>query len=394
MTTPAEQCCACGSSDLVTFFEEHRTPVLVCVLWPAAEGARECPKGDVRLTFCRQCGMIENQLFDPALVEYTESYENSLGFSELFQGYMRDLAQATVERHDLHGKRVVEIGSGDGEFLELLCELGENRGVGFDPTYSSDSPETIADGRVRFVRDYYTPEYAHVEADLVACRQVLEHVPDPVGLLRSVRRTLGERLDTAVVFDVPNVLHTLDQLSPWEIFYEHCLYFSPGSLARLFAATGYDVDWISETYNRQFVSVHARPSAATQGAIDAPIEGLAELEGLLERFGSEHRERIDRWRAELASLKAAGKRVVIWGTGARGVTFLNLADPDGTIEYGIDINPRKRGMHVPGGGQRIEAPEFLRELRPDLVVVINPIYTEEIAASLAEMGLKPELRPA
>ena len=38
-----------------------------------------------------------------------------------------------IRRYDLRGKEVIEIGCGKGEFLSLLCEVGDNRGVGFDP---------------------------------------------------------------------------------------------------------------------------------------------------------------------------------------------------------------------------------------------------------------------
>ena len=42
-------------------------------------------------------------------------------------------------------------------------------------------------------------------------------------------------------------------------------------------------------------------------------------------------------------------------------------------------------------GQRVVAPEFLREYRPDLVIAMNPIYLDEIGAQLAAMDLRPEL---
>mgnify|MGYP003554653687 FL=1 len=37
------------------------------------------------------------------------------------------------------------------------------------------------------------------------------------------------------------------------------------------------------------------------------------------------------------------------------------------------------------------APAFLREVRPDVVIVMNPIYCDEIRADLAAMGLAPEV---
>lgn len=394
MPVSSERCSACGSEELRTFFDASAVPVLVCVLWPDAEAARACPRGDVRLTFCGRCGLVENQAYDPRRVEYTEGYENALTFSEFFQGYLRDFAEAVIERHGLRGKRVVEIGSGDGEFLALLCELGGNEGIGFDPSYPTDLPDTRAGGRVRFVREAYSPAQADLGADLIACRQVLEHVPDPVPFLISVRESLGERTDAAVVFEVPNTMFTLEQLSLWDVVYEHCTYFTRGSLARLFAATGFDVVGASETYARQFLAVDAVPSRGARGSIATPVEDVSELAEQVDRFAAAYLARIVAWRSELERARDAGRTVALWGTGARGVNFLNLSDPTGVIQHVVDINPRKHGMHVAGTGQRISPPGSLRDVLPDEVIVMNPNYLPEITKSLREMGLDPAVRRA
>ena len=164
MVVLGQSCSACGSQGGRVLFDEAAIPVHVCVLWPDAASARGCPRGAIQLALCERCGLIENRLFDADLLAYGATYENSLGFSELFQGYLRELAADIVERHDARGKRLIEIGCGDGEFLGLLCALGDNRGVGFDPSYSPTLPDVSADGRVEFVRDYYSERYAEVPA--------------------------------------------------------------------------------------------------------------------------------------------------------------------------------------------------------------------------------------
>jgi hypothetical protein len=63
------------------------------------------------------------------------------------------------------------------------------------------------------------------------------------------------------------------------------------------------------------------------------------------------------------------------------------------VEYVVDINPRKHGMYMPGTGQRIVGPEFLAEYRPDKVIVINPVYVDEIGKDLKRLGLGVELLP-
>jgi hypothetical protein len=98
-----------------------------------------------------------------------------------------------------------------------------------------------------------------------------------------------------------------------------------------------------------------------------------------------------RWRDELASARAEGRRTVIWGAGSKGVSFLTTLGVQDEIEYAVDVNPFKHDKFMAGTGQRVVAPEFLREYRPDVVIVMNPIYLEEIGAQLAAMDLAPRL---
>jgi len=101
---------------------------------------------------------------------------------------------------------------------------------------------------------------------------------------------------------------------------------------------------------------------------------LSEFCCFAERFWA----KIKTWREKIEHIRESGQSAVVWGAGSKGVTFLNLIDPIGQIEYIIDINPRKQGKYVPGTGQNILPPEFLREYQPDVVLVMNEIYKDEI----------------
>lgn len=388
--TTTNACSCCGSRGLRPVFELRAIPVLVCTLWPDRESARACPRGDIVLEHCPACGLIENHAFQEERVVYGEGYENSLHFSEFFQGYLRDLARDLVREHGLEGQRVAEIGCGDGEFLEQLCRAGAGEGLGFDPSYPPGLPDTLHEGRVRVVRDYFRPEPGCLDADAVVCRQVLEHVPDPRAFVEDVKAALRPGARPVVVFEVPNTTYTLDRVSLWDVIYEHRTYFTKGSLARVFTAAGFDVTAAAETYESQYVAVTARP-AEGPGRISIPVDGPEEIRAAVDRFASRAHERIRGWRDRLAALHADGKRVALWGAGARGVNFLNIADPEGVVEVAVDLNERKHGLHLAGTGQAVRPPAHLAEFRPDVVVITNPVYQEEIARDLRALGLDPEV---
>lgn len=382
-------CPVCMSKDVWSFFELFGIPVHCNLLWPTREEALQAPRGDMRLGFCKDCEHIFNLAFDPALVAYKQDYENSLHFSPRFQEYAGSLAMRLVERYDLRGKDIIEIGCGQGDFLRLLCQLGGNRGVGFDPSYvpGREGPETT--GQVTVVQDFYSERYADYGADFVCCRHVLEHVQCPREMLTSVRRAAGARAGMVVFFEVPNVWFTLGNLGIWDLIYEHCSYFSAHSLCHLFASCGFEVCDVSEAYEGQFLCIEA--VAAAERGMPRPYKGCQEKMVLaVAEFGDRYRDKVHHWQRTVREIVGAGRRAVIWGAGSKGVTFLNALQIRDHIQYAVDINPRKQDMYLPGTGQQIVSPEFLREVRPDVVIVMNAIYEDEIRQFTEGLGLDPE----
>jgi len=236
-------------------------PLHANLLWDTREAAIGCDKGDIHLTACPGCDHVFNPAFDPARMEYTERYENSLFFSPQFQSYAGSLAESLVCRHDLHGKDIIEIGCGKGDFLKLICRLGGNRGVGFDPSYEPDlDREPLPD--LQFVRDFYGEQHAHYSADLICCRHVLEHIADPAPFLAGLRSAIGNRLGAKVFFEVPNGLYSFHDLGIWDIIYEHCSYFTERSLTTLFRNAGFRVLDTGLEYDNQFLWIEASPCPA------------------------------------------------------------------------------------------------------------------------------------
>ncbi len=387
-------CPVCTSTNVELFFHMNDIPVFCNVLHATRDEAMNAARGDMKLAYCADCGHIYNGAFNPKLMEYTQTYENSLHFSPRFQAFAGELANDLVNRYDLHRKDIIEIGCGKGDFLKLICDAGENRGYGFDASFQ---PELMAGAnRERFtvIQDWYTEKYSNYNADFVCCRHVLEHIQFPRPFVQSVRIAIGNRPNAIVYFEVPNALWTLQDMGIWDLIYEHCSYFTPNSLARVFALNGFGVKRLSELYSRQFLGVELSPVAdTTTTAWNEDIEPSM-LGTLVQQFGESYEAKVDVWKNNFTALKAGGKRAVVWGGGSKGVTFLNVMKRFAPVEYMVDINPRKQGMFVAGAGQQVVSPEFLKEYKPDAIIIMNPIYRDEIRGIASQMGLSPELMVA
>src|SRR3546814_52457 len=134
------RCPACGAAALDVFFEQTGVPVTSNASFRTREEALACGRGDIRLAFCHDCGMIANVAFEDQPL--ADESETSQAASPRFQEYARTLARSWVERYDLHGETVLEIGCARGEFLEVMVEQGAGHGVGVDPVLALDDAPT------------------------------------------------------------------------------------------------------------------------------------------------------------------------------------------------------------------------------------------------------------
>jgi Methyltransferase domain/C-methyltransferase C-terminal domain len=382
------RCPVCAKSEVEIFFEIPEFPTLSNVLLKTAEAARHWPKAPIRLGFCHGCGWIGNTAFDARLLNYGEHYENSLHYSAVFQNYAERLARYLFRRFHLKEKDLIEIGCGQGEFLYTLCRLGRNRGVGFDPSFAPERAHANGHEDIRFVRDYYSPDHAGYRCDFLCCRHVLEHIGDPKSFLQDVRQALDGRKQTKLYFEVPNALYTVRGMGIWDPIYEHRSYFSRHALRRLFVSSGFRVLNMRERFAQQFLSVDAAVESEGNGsAATRQPNQLRRLASGVRNFGSAYRRKVEKHRTFLHEARRSGKKVALWGAGAKAVNYLNVFRDEQAVEFVVDLNPFKQGMFIPGTGQMIVAPESLIAYRPDAVVVMNPIYRKEVAAKLDALGL-------
>jgi C-methyltransferase C-terminal domain/Methyltransferase domain len=378
-------CPACGATEAEAVVDLTGVPVMCGVLWPTRSEAVAAAQGDLRLVACGQCSMLRNAAFDPGLVDYEGDYDNSLHFSPTFQLYADTLAKRLVDRYGIRNGDVVEIGSGKGDFLRMICDIGDNRGWGYDPTYTGE--QAGHDDKVTFIADYFDGDMS-VVPELVCCRHVLEHLVDPGPLFDSVRRSAE---DTTILYvEVPDASYVLTPAGLWDLIYPHVGYYTAAALRHLVARSGFEPLEVATSFGDQYLWVEARATGTSAAAIRRPQPPADEVEATLgqaDGFAELHRKTIASWAAQLAEAKRTRQHVALWGAGTKGVTFLNVVPGASDIHTVVDVNPRKHGRFIPGTGHQVVGPEALLTDRPDVVLVMNNVYEDEIRRALADLGL-------
>ena len=219
----------------------------------------------------------------------------------------------------------------------------------------------------------------------------LEHIATTRDFVDTVRQTVGDQTDTVVLFQIPDVQKILEDCAFWDIYYEHCSYFSLGSLGRLFRRAGFDVKRLTREYDGQYIMIEAVPSTGEPSAPLPEEDDLALIAGLVEQFEERMKAQLQDWGGRLGAWKEQSKKVVVWSSSSKATAFLTTLPHTDIVDWVVDINPRRQGHFMAKGGQEIVGQDFLIDYQPDVVVIMNPIYRDEIVADLERRQLTPEV---
>ncbi|SCL34125.1 Methyltransferase domain-containing protein [Micromonospora rhizosphaerae] len=388
---PGRVCDACGEATLVPFADLGDIPVLCGVHWADPEEAGASPVGRMVLASCPSCAYVRNVAFDPAVMVYDTTMDTNLHHSPAFQAFSAELVKHLAERYQLGGRRILDVGCGQGDFLRELCHTAGCTGSGYDAMYAGP---VGPDGSGAVFHSGHAPRCEGLpDFDMFTSRHWFEHLDDPYDFLVDLRRRAGTR-SVYGYLEVPDACYDLSTAG-WEVIYPHVSYFDAHSLVRVAERAGWRVEDTGTFFGGMFRFIEVSANAG-----DEPRRGTGPLPGKAERdrqltavagFAQRHAAERAAWQGRIADLAGRGARPVLWGAGSRGVQFLTFADPQRRLAAVVDVNPRKWGRYLPVTAHQVESPEGLARLRPEAVIITNPSYRDEIGASLRDLGVTAEL---
>lgn len=377
------ECPVCDSKRTTLIVSRKNVPVHQNLLMSDRREACSITRADLEIFCCRDCGFIFISNFDIVKLSYGDQYDNNQSCSSTFQTHLDQLVGNILGDERNQNCRFVEIGCGQGQFLRRLIEEGVgNTGTGFDPSYTG--PEQQCDGRLNFEKKYYDGSCSEVPADVVICRHVIEHVPKPLDLLKSVREALRNSPGARLYFETPCVEWIFRNRVVWDFFYEHCSLFSAESLRRVFEVSGFEVTSVGHIFDGQYLWLEA--------VVGTPVKtnsgGGSDLLKLAQSYREAEEAILENWKQRILELKKQGL-VALWGAGAKGVTFANLIDPTcQLLECVVDLNPNKQGKYIAGTGHPIIDYKELGSKNVKSVILMNPNYLSENQAFLKQAGLQ------
>lgn len=349
-------CPLCHGEDSALVYSCDNLPLFQNVVFETMQEAIETQQARVALRECRQCGFAWNSMFDAALMHYDKNYQNEQGLSKNFNQHLNQVIHLLLNR-GYRDKKIVEVGCGKGRFIQKLKQAGFTDIKGYDPAYEGDEENIVA--------EYFGENSMLENADLIILRHVLEHIARPAEFLKMI--AANNRFYGEIYIEVPDFHWIKAHGAFWDIYNEHCNYFTPESLGSLFDnAEPYPL------FEGQYIGLFGTLDGLKNGCCGRTFQdstpSTSDLDKKIQKY--------DQW---LNSIQ--DKNVIVWGGSSKGVIFTNHLDKGKTrIHCLIDINVKKQDMFIGGTGHIIRSPEYLKQLPKNktIVLVANGNYFEEI----------------
>jgi len=384
MSQRKKSCPSCLNHDLLeTFYQIKGIPVYQNRIYNTLQSAISCKRGDISLTFCHNCGMIFNSKFESKIMQYDQSYDNRQSASKYFRSYLDDIIHLIVHKYGIFNENVLEVGCGNGEFLELFCRRSRSKGIGFDPSYTG--PEFREN--THFVPDYFNEKYLPVKADVLILRHILEHVDDPKKFLSTILQSIKVNHECKIIIEAPDFEWVSGHGAYWDVFYEHVNYFSKPLLKNLLESMGLRLIDIFNHFEGQYMIVIAsfRPDSISRKETKKSNAASSSIICQFKRNVASKKKEVEHMTQHVLK----GSPFTVWGAGAKGFTLLNFLEKDVLcrIPFVIDVNEAKQHNYCAGVGIEIMPPAILKHRR-DIkgIFIMNPNYFPEISAYLAAYG--------
>ncbi len=396
-------CIACGHalSPLMTLDDMPASAQNI----PAASELAEDHPLSLTLCQCPSCGLVQ---FDTEPVDYYRDVIRAGGGTRTMtrlrhEEYARLLT--AMQEHHIHGRRIVEVGCGRGEFLRMWQNLAEDpegaaalaRDQARDPLSGQpnaaplhlvglehkpslvEEANAVADKKYRVYEGFATGDVRYPEGPFDAFVQFnfLEHQPDPCDMLRNIGRNLKPQ--ALGLITVPSFEYILRYNGYYELLRDHIANYTEFTLQKLLQDCGFEL-LSMDLVNRDTIEAIVRkadPDELSELHYSGRLIDVSALRDSYDRLSASVNAHIDH-------LSESHRTMAIWGASHQGFTLAATTKLGGRVAYIIDSAPFKQGRFSPASHIPIVAPDYAVAHPVDEILIVAPGYTDEIAGIIRE----------
>jgi 2-polyprenyl-3-methyl-5-hydroxy-6-metoxy-1,4-benzoquinol methylase len=348
----------------------------------------------LRVLVCENCWLVQTEDFAQADELFDEEYAYFSSFSTSWLQHAEQYVKDMTKRFSLNGNsHVVEVAANDGYLLQYVKALNIPC-TGVEPTTSTAN--AAREKGISIVEEFFGIKLAQQlveqgrQADLTVANNVLAHVPDINDFVSGFSILL--KPNGVATFEFPHLLRLINENQFDTIYHEHFSYLSLIALETVFKKNGLQIFDVEEhTTHGGSLRIFAQRSNTGAFAVSVQVTELRKREtdaGMNNSdFYKGFQKKADIVKDSLLNFliraKRDGKRVAAYGAAAKGNTLLNYAGvKTDLISYVVDKNPKKQAKYMPGSRIPIKAEEYLKNDKPDYVIVLPWNLKDEVMDQL------------
>ena len=354
-------CRCCGEKIIGTPILKYQNMPGMAQNFPDADHLSEDMGTDMELYQCSYCGLVQI-LGDP--VPYYKDVIRASAVSDEMKAYRLQYFQEFVDKYELNGKKILEIGTGKGEYLNLMARTGaEVYGIEHEPEAVQVCQELGLRVTEEFI-EYPGQKLLNAPFDGFFIMNFLEHIPEPNAFLQGICNNLAE--GAVGLVEVPNMDFILDNVIFSEFIADHLMYFTEKTLKILMEKNGFDVIESRVVWHDYCLAAVVKKR---------PVLNLTEFYAKQNCIAQELNDFIEQNRME-------GKKVAVWGAGHQALAVIALAEIKNKIEFVVDSAPFKQNRFTPGTHVLIVEPDEIYKKNIGAVIVMAASYSDEVASVL------------
>ena len=312
---------------------------------------------DLNLFQCSSCGLV--QLSEKPVSYYKEVIRAS-SFSSEMKRFRSEQFVSWVDKYNLKGKSILEVGCGRGEYLSIFKQTEVSLAHGIE--YSKESVSSCINSEISVTKGFFGDEnfvLPKQKYDGFICLNFMEHWPNPNKVLAHLKKNLSE--DAIGIVEVPNFDMILKQGLYSEFISDHLFYFTKDTLTFMLNYNGFEVIECSVIWHDYILSAVVRKRKRIDLSLlkSRKLNVETELNSFIDKFEK--------------------KEVAIWGAGHQSLAVMSLAKLENKIRYVVDSAPFKQGKYTPATHFPIVAPIELVNNPVKAVIIIAASYSNEVA---------------
>ena len=344
---------------------------------------------------CEKCFLVQVDEYKKSDAIFDSNYVYFSSFSTSWLKHAKQYTDLMTARFGYNQQSlVIEVASNDGYLLQYFKE--KNIPVlGIEPT--ANTAEAAKQKGIDSVVDFFGVRLAkdlvakNIQADLLLGNNVLAHVPDIIDFVGGMKVILKPQ--GVITMEFPHLMQLVDNNQFDTIYHEHFSYLSFYTVKQIFESQGLEMFDVEEipTHGGS-LRIYAKHAEDHTKQVSGHVAALLEKElskGMNTPAYYDHfQQKALKVKVDLLEFllqqKKAGKRVAAYGAAAKGNTLLNYCGVKADlVDFVVDANPHKQNKFLPASHIPVKNEQYLKEQKPDFVLILPWNLKDEITAQLA-----------